>query len=104
MRPGIPAIAKPACSTSFSARPGKPCLTSGGAAFYVTRQSEERGTMAHRRTISLDGLAQSRKSEIEEMLDGIEGKPGSALWTSEIRATTRGGSKCMAVPVIEQAR
>jgi hypothetical protein len=60
--------------------------------------------MAHRRTISLDGLAQSRKSEIEEMLDGIEGKPGSALWTSELKATARRGSKCMAVPVIEQAR
>jgi hypothetical protein len=79
-------------------------LTSGGPTFYFTEQPEDRGTMAHRRTISLDRLAQSRKSQIEEMLDGIQGKPGSVLWTSEIRATTRGGvCKSLAIPTIEQA-
>jgi hypothetical protein len=59
--------------------------------------------MAHRRTISLESLAQSRESEIEGMLDGIRGKAGSVLWTSELRATTRGGMKCKAIPTIEQA-
>lgn len=60
--------------------------------------------MTHRRTISLDGLAQSRQSEIADMLDAIRGKPGSVLWTSEIRATTRGGMcKSLAIPMIEQA-
>ena len=60
--------------------------------------------MTHRRTISLDSLTQSRESEIERMLAGIQGKPDSVLWTSEIRATTRGGMKCVVAPTIEQAR
>ena len=56
----------------------------------------------HRKSFSLGILAQSRESEIEGMLDGIQGKPGSVLWTSEIRATTRGGAcKSMAIPMIE---
>ena len=60
--------------------------------------------MAYRRTINLDSLAQNRESEIEGMLDGIQGKPGSVLWTSEIRSTTRGGAcKSLGIPMIEQA-
>lgn len=56
----------------------------------------------HRKSFSLDILAQSRESEIEGMLDGIQGKPGSVLWTSEIRATTRGGAcKGLGIPMIE---
>ena len=56
----------------------------------------------NRKSFSLDVLAQSRESEIEGMLDGIQGKPGSVLWTSEIRATTRGGAcKSLGIPMIE---
>lgn len=59
--------------------------------------------MEYRRTIKLDRLAHSRASEIEGMLDGIQGKPGSVLWTSELRGATRGGArKCLGIPMIEQ--
>jgi hypothetical protein len=60
--------------------------------------------MTHRKTVSLNLLAQSRESEIEGMLVGIQGKPGSVLWTAELRATTRGGAdKTLGIPMIEQA-
>ncbi len=57
----------------------------------------------HSRIISLDSLSHTREREIEELLAGIQGKPGSVLWTSDIRATTRGGMKCMVTPMIEEA-
>jgi len=55
------------------------------------------------RTTSLDSLANSRESEIDEMLAGIQGQPGSNLWTSEIRASTRGGGKYVGVRLIDQS-
>jgi len=58
--------------------------------------------MTHRRTINLETLAQSRDSEIEGMVAGIQGRRDSVLWTSEIRATTRGGCKSLIALTIEQ--
>jgi len=54
--------------------------------------------MTLRRAINLDILAQNHDSEIEGMVAGIQGKPESVLWTSEIRASTRGGCKGGIVP------
>jgi len=59
--------------------------------------------MAYRKTINLKNLAQSHESEVEGLLNGIQRKPGSVLWTSELRAATRGGArKCLGIPMIEQ--
>jgi len=57
--------------------------------------------MTHRRAINLGILAQNHTSEIEGMVAGIQGKPESVLWTSEIRASTRGGMKCQVAPAID---
>jgi|BogFormECP04_OM1_1039644.scaffolds.fasta_scaffold108200_1 hypothetical protein len=61
--------------------------------------------MAQRGILNLGTLAIDHESEIEEMLDGIQGNPESVLWTSQIRPATRGGApKCMAIPqIIENA-
>jgi hypothetical protein len=57
--------------------------------------------MMQLRTISLESLAHIRETEIEEILAGIQGKPGRTLWTSEFRASTRGGGKYVGVRIID---
>jgi hypothetical protein len=54
--------------------------------------------MNRRRIIRLKHLARSHSAEIKRTLAGIHRNPGSSLWTSEMRATTRGG-KCLVVPL-----
>lgn len=44
--------------------------------------------------ISLKTLAQSHSAEIDRMTDAMRRDDGGALWTAEMRATTRGG-KCL---------
>jgi hypothetical protein len=46
------------------------------------------------KVISLNSLARSHCDEIDQMLAGIRGNPGSTLWTAEMRAATRGGKPC----------
>jgi len=58
--------------------------------------------MAHLGSTSLESLARGRAREVEGMLAGIQGKPGSVLWTSELRPSTRGGMKCSVTPTIDE--
>ena len=46
--------------------------------------------------INLRRLDQIRSEQVDLLVDGIRGKSGSVLWTSELRATSRGG-KCTPV-------
>jgi hypothetical protein len=54
--------------------------------------------MKHKRVISLSAVAQSHAAEVDAILAGIQGKPSSVLWTSQIRANVRGG-KCPIITV-----
>ena len=57
--------------------------------------------MAGRRPINLKTLAQAHSSEIDRLEKAIRGDTDSALWTVEIRATTRGG-KCLMIPAEDE--
>ncbi len=53
------------------------------------------------KTINLNHLADQLVDEIEQMLGGIRGDAGGALWTATMRPATRGG-KCMIGAAIEE--
>ena len=44
--------------------------------------------------IDLNRLNEARRGEIHLMEQGIRGDADSVLWTSELRATNRGGKPC----------
>ena len=50
------------------------------------------------KTISLTSLTLSHGDEIDMMRAAIHGNPEAPLWTAELRAATRGGKSCTAIP------
>jgi hypothetical protein len=46
------------------------------------------------KAIDLGCLARTNRDEIEHMEEGIRGDADSILWTTELRAATRGGKPC----------
>jgi hypothetical protein len=53
------------------------------------------------RVIDLSALANSHAADIVRMADEIRREGQGSLWTSDLRATTRGG-KCKTVPVDDE--
>ena len=54
-----------------------------------------------RRTIDLKALARTHSTEVDRMAKAIRRDGGDALWTAEMRATTRGG-KCWVISAEEE--
>jgi hypothetical protein len=52
------------------------------------------------KTISLRVLTLSHGDEIDLMQAAIHGNPDAPLWTSELRAATRGGKCALATPTL----
>ena len=54
-----------------------------------------------RKSIDLRALVATRSDEIDRMADAMRRDDGGALWTRQMRATTRGG-KCMVTPAEDE--
>jgi hypothetical protein len=55
------------------------------------------------KAISLNNLTISHGDQIDMMVAGINGNPGAALWTAELRAATRGGKCALATPTLSDS-